>query len=109
MNLPQEILFGRFVTTLNDTFERELAQEDEGCERESKRLNIPTPLRRTPWIYHISMGVNLSFNPTTSLTTAEQHPLHSPQRFRSHSPVHCCLMFSSSDVESPVRTSDPCL
>ena len=29
---PDEIIFGRFVTTLNATFEQELTQEDEGYE-----------------------------------------------------------------------------
>ena len=57
------------MTTLNDTFVIELAQEDEGCGNES--LNIPTPLRRTQQAYHVSMSENLSFNPTTPLTTAE--------------------------------------
>ena len=28
-NLPEEILFGCFITTLNDTFEREITQEEE--------------------------------------------------------------------------------
>ena len=44
LNQPEEIIFGHFVTTLNDTFEWELAQEDEGYESGSKSLNIPTPL-----------------------------------------------------------------
>ena len=49
----------------------------------SESLNIPTPLRMsTTWIYHISTSENLSFDPTTPLTTAEQHPEHYPQRFR---------------------------
>ena len=46
------------MTTLNDTFERELTQEDEGYESRSKSLHILTPLRRTPQIYHISMSEN---------------------------------------------------
>ena len=66
------------MTTLNDTFEIELAQEDEGYESGSDSLNIPTTLRRKPWIYQVSMRENLSFNPTTPLTTAEQHPGYSP-------------------------------
>ena len=107
-NLPEEILFGCFVTTLNDTFERELTQED-GYESGSKSLSIPTPLRRSPWIYHISTSEDLSFDPTTPPTTAKQHPEYSPQRFRSHSPVSHHLVFARSDKESPVRTSDPCL
>ena len=108
-NLPEEILFNHFMTTLNNTFEIKLAQEDEGYESGSESLNIPTLLRRAPQIYHISTSENLSFNPTTPLTTAEQHPVHSPQRFRYHSPVHHHLVFSSSDEETPVRPSDPCL
>ena len=105
--LPKEILLGCFMTILNNTFEIELAQEDEGYESES--LNIPTPLRNLQRIYHISMREDLSFNPITSLTTDEQQPVHSPQRFRCHSPVCCHLVSSSSNEESPVRPSDPCL
>ena len=97
------------MTTLNDTFEIELTQEDEGYESGSESLNIPTPLRRAPQIYHVSRSENLSFNPTTPLTTAEQHLVHSPQRFVCHSPVCHHLVFSSSDEETPMRTSYPCL
>ena len=95
------------MTTLNDTFEKELTQEDEGYESGSESLNIPATLRRAPCIYHISMSEDLSFNSTTPITTAEQHPVHSPQRFRCHSPVCCHLMLGSSDEKSPVRSSDP--
>ena len=49
---------------------------------------------------------DLSFNPTTPLTTTEQQPVLLPQRFRCHIPVCCHLVFSSSDEESPVRLSD---
>ena len=59
------------MTTLNDTFKREHAQKDEGYESGSESLSIPTPLRRTPCIYHISMIENLSFDPTTPLTTTK--------------------------------------
>ena len=44
-NMSEEVLFGHFMTTLNDTFERELVQEDEGYEIGSKNLSIPTHLR----------------------------------------------------------------
>ena len=108
-SLSEEILFSPFLTTLNDTFERELTQEDEGYESGHESLSIPTPLRRAPQIYHISMSKYLPFDPTTLLTTAEQHPIHSPWRFRSHSPVCCHLVFTSSDEGTPVRTSDLCL
>ena len=105
-NLPEEILFGHFMITLNDTFERELTQEDEGYESGRKSLSIPTPLRRVLWIYHVSMSENLSFDPATPLTTAGQHPEHSPWRYRSHSSGHHHLVFTSSDEESPVQTCD---
>ena len=55
------------------------------------------------------MREDLFSNPTMLLTTAEQQPVHSPQRFRCHSPVCCHLVFSSSDEDSPMRPSDPCL
>ena len=58
-NLPEEILFSHFVTTLNDTFERELILEDEGYESGSESLHIPTHLRRAQWIFHVSMSENL--------------------------------------------------
>ena len=103
----KKILFAHFVTTLNDTFEKELTQEDKAYESESESLSIPTPLRGALWIYHIITSENLSFDPTTSLTTAEQHPEHSPQRFRSHSHVYHHLVFTSSDDESPVSISGP--
>ena len=84
-NQPEETIFSHFVTTLSNAFKWELTQEDKGYESGSKSLNIPTPLRRAPWIYHVSMSENLSFNPTTLLTTAKQ-------------------VFSSLDEESPERT-----
>ena len=86
------------------TFKKELMQGDEGYESRSESLNIPTPLRRAPLIYHISTSENLSFNHTTPLTTGEQHPVHWSQRFRSHSLVCCHLVFNSSDEENLVRT-----
>ena len=106
-NLPEEILFGCFMTTFNDTFQRELTQEDKGYESGRESLSIPTPLRRVPRIYHVSTSKNLSFDPTTTLTTAEDHPDHLAQKFRSHSPVCHHLAFTSPDKENHVRTSDP--
>ena len=49
------------MTTLNDAFEWELTQKDEGYESGSESLGIPTPLRRVPWICHISTSENISF------------------------------------------------
>ena len=58
-----EILFGHFVTTLNATFESKLALEDKGYESGSENFNIPTPLRWTSKIHHISSVENASFDP----------------------------------------------
>ena len=77
-NLTEEILYGCFVITLNGTFQKELTQEDDGNESRRNSLSILTPLKRAPQIYHVSTSVNLSFDPTTPLTTAEQYPEHCP-------------------------------
>ena len=58
--ISDEILFGCLMTTLNATFEQKLALEDESI---SKNFNIPTPLRRTSKIHHISSIENASFDP----------------------------------------------
>ena len=80
-SLPEETLFGHFVTTLNNAFETELAQEDEGYESGGESLNIPTPLSRAPRVYHVSSIEELSFDPANfdqSPPTPEYHEGHSP-------------------------------
>ena len=99
-NQPEEILFGCFMTTLNDAFEQELTLEDEGYESRSEGLNIPTPLCRTPCLYHVSAGENLSLNPAAPLTTTHPYQSHPPQWHRSHSSVHHHLMFSADKSPS---------
>ena len=44
-NQSEEVLFSCLVTTLNDTFERELDLADKGYESGSETSNLPTPLR----------------------------------------------------------------
>ena len=70
-----EILFSHFVTTLKATFECKLALEYEGYESSSEDFNIPTPLRRTSKICHISNVKNGPFNPVpvTPHSTRESH------------------------------------
>ena len=58
-------VFSCFMTTLNDTFEQELALGDEGYDSGSESLSIPTPLCRVPQQYHVSASENLSFGPAT--------------------------------------------
>ena len=73
--ISDEILFGHFVTMLNATFERNLALEDEGYKSGSENFNIPTPLRRTSKIHHVSSIENASFNPVPSYTMQYQTTL----------------------------------
>ena len=91
--ISEEILFGQFVTTLNDVFECELAQEDEGYESGSESLNIPTPLCRAPCMYHVSTHDNLTFRPVTPRT-------HSPQQPGNLTTVCCHLTFEEDDDSS---------
>ena len=64
-----EVFFHHFVTTLNATFESKLTLEDEGYESGSENLNMPTPLRRTSKISHVSIDENVSFDPATPCST----------------------------------------
>ena len=81
-SLPEEALFGHFVTTLNNAFDTELAQEVEGYESGSESFNIPTPPSRVPRVYNFSTMEELFFDPANfgqSLTTPEHHEEPSPQ------------------------------
>ena len=88
-----EVLFGHFVTTLNATFESKLALEDEGYNSGSKNFNIPTSLRRTSKIHHISSEKHASFDPNP-VTPCTRGIRESPCRL-----VCRCLTFSSSKVD----------
>ena len=90
-NQPEEVLFSWFMTMLNDAFERELALADEGYESGSETSNLPTPLRRTSRIHHVSSSENISFDPSTPGTTATSQS--------NCKPVWCHLSFSGSDNE----------
>ena len=71
----EEIFFGHFMTTLNSAFESKLALEEKGYESGSENFNIPTPLRCTSRIIHVSNNDNISFDPTTphSTSTIQSH------------------------------------
>ena len=108
-NLPEEILFGHFVTTLSDAFKTELAQKDEVYESGSENFNIPTHLSKALIIYQVSTVEDSSFNPANFgqlPTTPEQHEESSSHRHRCHSNTCHHLVFTSSDDESAVRPSE---
>ena len=97
---PDEVLFGHLMTTLNAAFESKLALEDKGYESGSKNFNIPTPLRRTSKIHHISSVENASFDPDPvtpcSTSTRESHCR----------PVCRCLTYSSSEDDDDTTTEE---
>ena len=87
--ISDEILFGHFVTMLNAAFEEKSALEDEGYDSISENFNIPTPLRRTLKIHHVSSIKNTSFYSflVTPCSTRQSHLR----------PVHRRLMYIPSD------------
>ena len=58
-----KILFVRFVIALNAAFDQQLLLADEGYESSSDTIDLPTPLRKTPRIHHVSSIEHASFNP----------------------------------------------
>ena len=58
-----EKLFGQFVIALNAAFEQQLLLADEGYESSSYTIDLPTPLRKTPRIHHVSSMEHASFDP----------------------------------------------
>ena len=95
-----EVLFSHFVTTLNAAFESKIALEDESYESGSENFNIPTPLRRTSKIHHISSVGNASFDPDPvtpcCMGTSQSH----------HRPVQRCLIYSSSEDDDDTPTDE---
>ena len=83
--LPEEILFGCFVLTLNAAFMQHLSSQDEGYDSGSNE-DVPTPLHTIPCIHHISSLDNASFNPAHSTLhrPVTCTPTHSPARSVRH-------------------------
>ena len=68
-----EILFGHFVIALNAAFNQQLSLADESYESGSDTIDLPTPLRRTPYIHHVSSMEHTSSDPvpTTPCSTPQ--------------------------------------
>ena len=84
-----EILFGCFVIGLNAAFDQQLSLADEGYKSSSDTIDLPTPLRKTPCIHHVSSMELTSFDPVPTI------PCSTPQT--PPRPVHRHLSFSSAD------------
>ena len=93
-----KILFGCFVITLNTAFDQQLSLADEGYESGSDTIDLPTPLRKTPRIHHVSSMEHASFDsvPVTPHSTPQTPPR----------PVCRCLSFSSADSYTPDSTPE---
>ena len=63
-----EILFSCFVITLNAAFDQQLSLADEAYESGSDMIYLPTPLRKTPRIHHVSSMEHASFIPEPNHT-----------------------------------------
>ena len=88
------------MTTLNAAFKSKLALEGEGYESGNENFNLPTPLRRSTKIHHISSIENASFKPdpvTPHRTGARETHLR---------PVCRCLTFSSSVEDNDATPAD---
>ena len=102
--LSEDVLFGCFVIALNAAFTQQLSLADEGYESGSDTVDLPTPLRKTPCIHHMSSIEHASFNPvhTAPQNTVTITPCSSPQT--PARPVHCHLSFSSDSDQDPDST-----
>ena len=97
-NLGYTTLFGYFVIALNAASDQQLSLADEGYESGSDTIDLPTPLRKTPHIHHISSMEHISFDPapTTPCSTPQMPPR----------PMCKCLSFSSRDSYTPGNTPE---
>ena len=102
--LPEDVLFGHFVIALNAAFTQQLSLADEGYKSGSDTVDLPTPLRKTPCIHHVSSMEHASFNPahTTPCNTVTKAPHSLPQT--PTRPVHCHLSFSSDSDQDTDST-----
>ena len=91
-----KILFGCFVIILNAAFDQQWSLADEGYESGSDTIDLPTPLRKTPRIHHVSSMEHASFDP------APITPCSTP--YTPPRPVCRCLSFSSADSCTPDGT-----
>ena len=105
-NITEEIIFCSFMTTLNDTFERELTQEDGRLWQWEQELKYSHSSQKSTTDIHFHKW-EFIFQSYHTTYTAEQHPVHSPKDSESLALYATILVFSSSDEEIPVRTSDP--
>ena len=99
--LSEDVFIWMLCYTLNAAFTQQLSLADEGYESGSDTVDLPTSLRKTPCIHHVSSMEHASFNPahTTPCSTVTMTHHSSPQT--PTRPVCCCLSFNSNSDEDP--------
>ena len=104
--LSEDVLFGHFVIALNAAFTQQLSLADEDYKSGSDTVDLPTPLRKTPCIHHVSSMENAPFNPAhiTPQSTITIPPCSSPQT--PTRPVCCHLSFNSDSDQDPDSTPE---
>ena len=97
--LSEDVLFGCFVIAPNAVFTQQLSLADEGYKSGSDTVDLPSPLRKTPCIHHMSSMEHASFNPahTTPHSTVTMTPHSAPQT--PTRPVCHCLSFNSNSSD----------
>ena len=105
-----EILFSHFMTTLNAAFESKLAMEDKGYGSGSKNFNIPTPLRRTSKIHHVSSVKNASFDPdpVTLCSTCTRESHCRPITYSSSEVDDGTSIDETPSLDSTLASAAPC-
>ena len=92
--LLEETLFGCFVLALKSAFHQQLSLADEGYKSGSNE-DLPTPLQKTPCIYHVSSLEHASFHPVSSTPHQPVDPPHFDAQSSPLRSVHCRLFFNS--------------
>ena len=83
---------------MNEAFDQQLFIADEGYGSGSDTIDLPTPLRKTLRIHHVSSMEHASFDPAP--VTPHITPQTPPR------PVCRCLSFSSADNNTPASTPE---
>ena len=102
--LSEDVLFGCFVIALNAAFTQQLSLADEGYKSGSDTIDLPTPLRKTPHIHHVSSMEHTSFNPAHTTPCSTVTITHHGSPWTPTRPVHCCLSFTSDSDQDPDNT-----
>ena len=74
--LSEDVLFGCFVIPLNAAFTQQLSLADEGYESGSDTVDLPTPLRKTSHIHHVSSMEHASFDPEHTMPCSTVNITH---------------------------------